>query len=62
MVIADILLQDFIWEVVRFLFMLVIVVCGIYIGVKLRKRSDAKKSNESASAPTEEIDSKDSEN
>ncbi|MGN0383323.1 MAG: hypothetical protein ACI4DS_03560 [Eubacterium sp.] len=40
------LTQAIIWYIVKFIFIAAVAVCGIFLGVSLRKRSDRKKSAE----------------
>lgn len=43
MILLDALVVDVIWEIIRFIFMACLIVCGVLVGKKLRDHSDAKK-------------------
>ena len=56
----DVLAGDFVWEVVRFIFFLIVIVCAVVIGAKLRKGSDARKeAKEALIAASEAAEPKD---
>lgn len=45
---VDVLVGEFVFETVRFIIMILLLVAGIFIGGRLRKMKDAKKASKAA--------------